>query len=103
MLETTVKEAGVPPKVTLVVPLNPDPVIVNFVPAGPLAGEKPNTDGFTVKLAELVPIPAEFVTVMRVGSDCGAGPAEAARAGDGWRVSVDGRIVELSADRISVK
>ena len=46
---------------------------------------------------------AEFLTVMRVGSDCGAGAAEAARAGDGWRVSVDGRIVELSADRIGVK
>jgi hypothetical protein len=46
---------------------------------------------------------AEFVTVMRVGSDCGGAAAEASRAGDGWRVSVDGRIVELSEERIGVK
>src|SRR5437879_5668120 len=57
-------EAGTPPKVTLVVPFKPEPVMVSCVPAFPLAGEKPNTDGFTVKLAELVPVPAEFVTVM---------------------------------------
>ena len=64
VLDTTVKEAGVLLKVTLVAPFKPEPEIVNVVPAGPLAGEKPNTDGFTTKLAELVPIPAEFVTVM---------------------------------------
>jgi len=47
VLETTVKEAGTPLKVTLVVPAKPEPVMVNFVPAGPLAGENAVTCGFT--------------------------------------------------------
>ena len=64
VLDTTVKEAGVPFKVTLVVPLKPPPVIVNVVPAGPLAGENPYTMGCTVNLADVVAEPAELVTVM---------------------------------------
>ena len=65
--ETTVKEAGVPPKVTLVVPVKNEPVIVRVVPVGPLAGENPVTvggGGVTLKFVEVLPVPAELVTVM---------------------------------------
>ena len=64
VLVTTVKVAGVPLKVTLVAPLNPVPLMVNVVPAGPVAGENPNTMGCTVNLADVVAEPAELVTVM---------------------------------------
>jgi YD repeat-containing protein len=51
---------------------------------------------------------AEFVVVMRIGSDCGAAPrggapAGAKRAGDAMEVSVDGRVVRFSRDAVSVK
>ena len=51
---------------------------------------------------------AEFVVVMRVGSDCGAAPrggrpAGAKRAGDAMEVSVDGRVVRFSRDAVTVK
>ena len=48
---------------------------------------------------------AEFLTVMRVGSDCStpSTAGEPARAGDGWRIALEGRIVELSSDRVTVK
>ena len=63
-LDTTVKEAGVPLKVTLVVPLRPEPLMLNVVPAGPLAGENPYTLGCTVNFVDVVAEPAELVTVM---------------------------------------
>jgi len=48
---------------------------------------------------------AELIVVMRVGSDCGAplttGPV--ARAGDGWRIPLEGHIVELSGDKVTVR
>ena len=65
--ETTVKDAGMPPKVTLVVPVKAEPVMVNCVPAGPLAGENPVTfgaGGVALKFVEVLPVPAELVTVM---------------------------------------
>ncbi len=47
---------------------------------------------------------AEFVAVMRVGSDCSKGTgATAARSAAGWEVSVDGRTVSLAGDTVSVK
>jgi len=64
VLDTTVKEAGVLLKVTLVVPFKPEPLMLNVVPAGPLAGENPYTLGCTVNLADVVAEPAELVTVI---------------------------------------
>ena len=64
MLETTVKAAGVPPKVTLVAPFKPPPEKVTLVPAVPLAGENPHRLGCMVKFVELAPVPAELVTVI---------------------------------------
>ena len=45
--ELTVKVAEVPPKLTIVAPVNPVPVIMTEVPpaAGPLVGFLPVTDG----------------------------------------------------------
>lgn len=56
-------------KATAVAPVNPDPVSVTAVPAGPLAGVKEVICGAgvgseTVKVEALVPVPAEFVTLM---------------------------------------
>jgi hypothetical protein len=55
---------------TAVVPVRPLPLIVTFVPAGPLVGLKDVIVGglppeiVTVKLVELVPVPTGFVTVI---------------------------------------
>lgn len=57
-----VKVAPVPLKVTAVAPVNPVPVMVTEVPAGPLEGLKPVTLSVTVKLVELVAVPAAVVT-----------------------------------------
>jgi hypothetical protein len=51
---------------------------------------------------------AEFVVVMRIGSDCGAARggtarAVAKRAGDAMEVEVDGRVLRFSRDAVSVK
>lgn len=59
--ELNVKLALVPLKVTAVAPVNPVPVIVTEVPTGPLDGEKPVTLSETVKLTELVAVPAAVV------------------------------------------
>lgn len=59
-----VKVALVPLKLTAVAPVNPVPVMVTEVPAGPLKGLKPVTLSVTVKLVELVAVPAAVVTEM---------------------------------------
>ncbi len=47
---------------------------------------------------------AEFIAVMRVGSDCSKGTgASAARSAAGWEVKVDGKTVTLAGDTVSVK
>ena len=51
---------------------------------------------------------AEFVAVMRVGSDCtglprNATPAAAKRAGDALEVAVNGRVVRFTGDGVAVK
>jgi len=58
--------AGVPLKLTVVAVVNPLPVIVTFVAAGPLAGEKPLIEGADtiVKLLAVVVEPLGVVTVM---------------------------------------
>ena len=64
VLETTVKVAETPSKVTLVAPVKAEPVIVTAVPFGPLVGEKELIFGSTVKLVELVALPTELVTLI---------------------------------------
>ena len=58
--------AAVPLNVTDVAPVNPEPLTVTEVPTGPELGANPVTVGaaaaVTVKLPELVPVPAEVVT-----------------------------------------
>jgi hypothetical protein len=61
--ETTVYDAEMPPNVTLVAPPKPLPVIVTFVPTGPLVGEKLVIEGFTLKGDVLVAVPLAVVTV----------------------------------------
>lgn len=58
--------AGVPVKVTVVVPANPLPAIVTLVPTGPLAGVNEVMLGatMTVKSAALAPVPAGLVTLI---------------------------------------
>ena len=47
---------------------------------------------------------AEFVAVMRVGSDCSkASGASAERTAAGWEVKVDGKTVSLAGDTVTVK
>ena len=47
---------------------------------------------------------AEFVALMRIGVDCGKGAsASAARAGGGWEVKVDDRVIGLSGETVSVR
>jgi hypothetical protein len=49
---------------------------------------------------------AEFVAVMRIGSDCGGKSAEtasAAKSGDAWSVGVDGKTITFAGDTVSVK
>ncbi len=47
---------------------------------------------------------AEFVALMRVGSDCAKpSAASAERADGGWRVKVDGKTIDLAGDNVSVK
>jgi hypothetical protein len=46
---------------------------------------------------------AEFVMLMRIGSDCGGEPsAIATRAPDGWRVQVDRTTVAFAGKQVSV-
>lgn len=66
---TTVKElAAVPLNVTDVVPVNPLPEIVTFIPANPVVGLNELTDRAlfvaTVKFMEELLVPAAFVTVI---------------------------------------
>lgn len=67
---TTVNTAATePPNLTDVAPVNPEPLIVTSVPTGPEVGEIDVIAGAavavdTVKLAELVPVPAGVVTVI---------------------------------------
>jgi hypothetical protein len=67
---TTVKAAATPPaNVTDVAPRRPVPVITTAVPTGPDVGEidvivGPGATVVTVKLPELVPVPAEVVTAI---------------------------------------
>ena len=46
--EFTVKVAFTPPNVTLLVPVNPLPLMVTCVPTGPLVGWKPLSTGMTL-------------------------------------------------------
>ncbi len=47
---------------------------------------------------------AEFIAVMRIGSDCSKGAgASAARSSGGWEVRVDGKTVSLAGDTVSVR
>ncbi len=62
--EFTVKVAGVPLKVTAVVPVKFAPLIVTFVPTLPLVGVKPVIRGATVKFVALVPVPAAVVMLI---------------------------------------
>jgi hypothetical protein len=64
--ELTVKLPLVPLNVTAVAPVNALPVIVTVAPTPPLMGLKPVIVGCgtTVKLVELVPVPAIVVTDM---------------------------------------
>jgi hypothetical protein len=65
--ELTVKLADVPLNFTEVAPVKRAPPIPTDVPAGPLDGEKPLTDGVvtvTVKLPELVTVPFGVTTVI---------------------------------------
>ena len=65
--EFTVKVvAATPPKVTLLVPVRPVPVITTTAPGGPLVGLNPDTVGptTTVKTAELVAVPPGVVTTI---------------------------------------
>ena len=61
--------AAVPLNLTAVAPVKAVPVITTFVPTGPLVGEKlvmlEGAGGVvTVKFVELVPVPAEVVTLI---------------------------------------
>ena len=52
---------------TAVAPVKLAPVIITFVPTGPLVGEKLVIEGagtVTVKLVELVPVPFAVVTLI---------------------------------------
>ena len=57
------KLAVVPLKVTAVVPVKFNPLIVTTVPAGPLVGVKLAIVGATVKLPALVAVPPDVVTL----------------------------------------
>lgn len=46
---------------------------------------------------------AEFVVMMRIGSDCRPDAAKAVKAQDGWRVQVDGTTVALGGERVQVE
>ncbi|MGZ5064878.1 MAG: heparinase II/III domain-containing protein [Usitatibacter sp.] len=47
---------------------------------------------------------AEFVTLLRIGSDCSkAGDASASRAAGGWQVKVAGKTVEFAGDDVRVR
>jgi hypothetical protein len=62
--ELTLKaEAFTPPNVTFVVPMNPDPVIVTFVPIGPVVGVKLVIAGRTLKIWLLFKAPDAVFTV----------------------------------------
>jgi hypothetical protein len=69
-LETTVKVAVVPPNVTLVVPVKLAPLIVTFVPTGPLVGVNDEIVGagggavVTVNAVALVAVPPGVVTTI---------------------------------------
>jgi len=65
--ETTVNDAVVPPKVTLVVPVKLVPPIVTFTPTGPLVGAKDvivGAGGVTVNAVALVAVPPGAVTTI---------------------------------------
>jgi len=65
--ETTVNAALVPPNVTLVVPVKFAPVIVTFVPTGPLVGVNDEMVGagtVTVNTVALVAVPPGVVTAI---------------------------------------
>jgi hypothetical protein len=70
VFETTVNVAVVPPNVTLVAPVKLEPVIVTFVPTGPLVGVKDEIVGAgggvteTVKAFALVAVPPGVVTAI---------------------------------------
>jgi hypothetical protein len=55
-------DALMPWNSTVEVEVNPTPLIVTLVPAGPLEGLKPVIDRVGVKLVELDPVPAGVVT-----------------------------------------
>jgi hypothetical protein len=67
--DATTKVAATPSKVTELVPVNPEPVIVTLIPTGPLVGEKllivgaPGAE-VTVKLVALVAVPPGVVTLI---------------------------------------
>ena len=60
----TVKVAEVPLNVTDVAPVKFVPLMITLVLTGPRAGEKLLTRGATVKLLELVAVPADVVTLI---------------------------------------
>ena len=63
MAEVTEKVAGVPLNATVVAPVKFKPVIVTFVPTGPLVGVKLVIVGATVNVLALVVVPPGVVTL----------------------------------------
>jgi len=61
---STTPVPATPLKFTVELALNPTPLIVTWVPAGPVSGEKLVNENVGVKLVALVPAPAAVVTVM---------------------------------------
>src|SRR6185436_17543026 len=67
VLDTTLKVAAVPLKLTLVVPVKADPVMVTTAPTRPLVGENEEivgAGGMTVKSPALVAVPPGVVTLI---------------------------------------
>src|SRR6185436_15488017 len=67
VLDTTLKVAAVPLKLTLVVPVKSDPVMVTAAPTRPLVGENEEivgAGGMTVKSPALVAVPPGVVTLI---------------------------------------
>jgi hypothetical protein len=94
--DVTVKLAAVPLNVTDVAPVKFVPLIVTFVPSGPLAGVKPEIVGplvATVKLFALVAVPAEVVTL--------SGPVVALVGTVAW-IAVADVTVKLAAAPLNV-
>ena len=93
--EVTVKLALTPLNVTAVAPLKLVPLIETWVPAGPLAGAKPEMDGggTTVNALALVAVPAGVVTAI--------GPVAAPAGAVAW-IAVSEVTVKLALTPLKV-